>query len=161
GANAFKAVVRDSSGNVSDTVRATYTYTPMVSKVGEDRVRRPGLCALGCLDATLAYATPAYVTLDAGRSLPLFYSSAAAQPRGMVQFDVAVNGGPVPSTIGLRLLDANGAAVPLMGTAQTWVYYAGALGINRVSAWFDATSLATGTYRYTAEVRRDYGTTVA
>lgn len=78
GANAFKAVVRDSAGNVSDTLRATFTYTPTVSKVGEDRVRRPSLCALECGDATLSYSTPSHTSLDGPYGLTLVYSSAHA-----------------------------------------------------------------------------------
>jgi RHS repeat-associated protein len=165
GANAFKAVARDSAGNLSDTVRATYTYTAPaatspLSRVGEDRVRRPGLCAIGCFDATLGYTAPPYVSLDAPHTLSLFYSSAHANPRGMVELDVAGGSGTVPGKIGLRLINGAGAALPLLGTGQTSVYYAGMSGTNRVSAWFDATSLATGTYRFTAEVTRDYGSSV-
>ncbi|HEX9938189.1 MAG TPA: RHS repeat-associated core domain-containing protein [Longimicrobium sp.] len=162
GANQFKAVVRDSAGNVADTARATFTYTPAVSRVGEDRVRRPGLCAVSCFEATLGYSSPAYTSLDTQRSFSLLYSSAHAQPRGMVEVDVAVGAGPVPTKIGLRLLNAAGAAVPLFGTStQTVAYYSGSTGTNRVSAWFNADSLATGTYRYTAEVLRHYGSTLS
>lgn len=160
GANELKAVVRDSTGNVSDTARATYTYTPLISRVGEDRVRRPGLCAVGCFDGTFSYTTPAYTLLDAGHALSLVYSSAHAQPRGMVELDVAIGAGPVPGKIGLRLLNSVGAAVPLMGGTATAVYYTGAAGTNRVSAWFVADTLETGTYRYTAEVQRHYGGSV-
>ncbi|HEV7591251.1 MAG TPA: hypothetical protein VGO40_24275, partial [Longimicrobium sp.] len=165
GGNAFKAAVRDSAGNVSDTVRATYTYTPPapispLSRVGEDRVRRPGLCAVGCFDASLSYTAPAYISLDDAHTISLAYSSAHATPRGMVELDVAVGSGTVPGKIGLRLINGAGAAMPLLGTGQTSVYYAGAPGTNRVSAWFDATSYATGTYRFTAEVTRDYGTSL-
>lgn len=157
GANAFKAVVRDSAGNVSDTLRATYTYTPMVTAVGEDRVRRPGLCAVSCFDATLAYAGPTYTSMDKDHGFVLSYSSAHAQPRGMVEVDVAVGAGPAPSRISLRLKNSSGAYMPLFGrSTQTQVYYTGTTGTNRVSAWFDASSLPTGTYRYTAEVQREY-----
>lgn len=160
GANAFKAVVRDSAGNVADTMRATFTYTPTISVVGEDRVRRPGLCAGGCFDASLGYGSHTFTAMDVARGVSLTYSSAHAEPRGMVSVDVAVGSGPVPSKIGLSLYNSSGALMPLFGTAgQTSAWYAGAAGTNRVSAWFDASSLATGTYRYLAVVARTYGAT--
>ncbi|HET7463412.1 MAG TPA: RHS repeat-associated core domain-containing protein [Longimicrobium sp.] len=158
GVDSLKAVVRDSAGNVSDTLRATFTYAPVVSKVGEDRVRRPGLCAVRCFDATLSYAGPTYTSMDAQHGFVLTYSSAHAQPRGLVQVDVAIGSGAAPSRISLQLKNSSGAYMPLFGrSTQTQVWYAGATGTNRVSAWFDASSLPTGTYRYTAEVTRDYG----
>ncbi|HET7229347.1 MAG TPA: hypothetical protein VFJ16_05060 [Longimicrobium sp.] len=165
GANAFKAVVRDSAGNVSDTLRFTFTHAQptagaVILKVGEDRVRRPGLCAAACFDATLQYSSHTLTSMDAARAVTLAYSSAHAEPRGMVQLDVDVETGPVPTRIGLTLYNAGGAAVPLFGTTQTSAWYTGAAGANRVSAWFDASLLATGTYRYRAEVTRVYGTSV-
>jgi len=158
GANVLKAVVRDSAGNVSDTARATYTYVPTISVVGEGRVRRPGLCAVACFDATLGFSTAPYTSLDAPRAASLVYSSAHAAPRAMVQVDVAVGTGPVPSTIGLTVMNGGGAKVALFNRQQLSAYYAGTSGTNRVAAWFDASSLPTGTYLYAAEVSRQYST---
>lgn len=160
GTNQFKAVVRDSAGNLSDTLRATFTHTPRLTLVSPDGVRRPALCEASCFDATLEYATPAYISLDQARSAALLYSSAHAQPRGFVQLDLANDPGAVPATVGLRLVRSNGAAEPLLGGTETIVHYAGAAGTQRLSAWFDASGLATGTYRYRAEVTRSYGGTL-
>jgi len=157
GPDTFKAVVRDSAGNVSDTARAIFTFAPPVSVVGEPRVRRPGLCAMACFDATVGYSTAPYTSLDAPRSVSLVYNSSAAKPRALIQLDVNVGTGPVPNRIGVKVRNPAGGFMPLLHTQQTEVWYTGAAGTNRVPAWFDATSLATGTYRYTALVTREYG----
>lgn len=156
GGNQLKAVVRDSAGNLSDTARATFTYAPRLTLVTPDGVRRPAMCEAECFEATLAYTTPAYVSLDQPRSEALLYSSAHAQPRGFVQLDLSNDPNAVPSSVGLRLVRSDGVAEPLLGGSETTVYYAGTGGTQRLAAWFDASALATGTYRYRAEVTRSY-----
>lgn len=103
--------------------------------------------------ANLSYSTPAYVSMDVPRSLSLFYSSAQAKPRGLVQVNVA-DATPAQH-YSILLKDRYGAQVPLTFGASENFYRGGAPGDTaRLAAQFDAASLATGAYEYQVIVRR-------
>lgn len=154
GVNQIKAVVADSAGNLSDTLRATYTYSTPLTLVGEPRVITPQMCVAGCFDARLGYSTPAYVSLDAPRSLSFVYSSAHVYRRHLIEADLLVEPGAIPNRIGLRVLSPAGGAHELFGTTQTEVFYQAVPGVNRVSAWASIKYLPQGTYASKLEVSR-------
>ncbi|MDB4884649.1 MAG: repeat protein [Gemmatimonadetes bacterium] len=110
-------------------------------------------CA-GCADAVLAYATPAYRSLDTDRSVQLGYSSALAAPMGLVVLDVDPYSSSLPATISLSLL-YNGTALPLT-SGGTEVVYTARGGQNRLTAQFDASAFPTSWYWVTAVVRNHY-----
>jgi RHS repeat-associated protein len=153
GANTLQASIRDAAGNLSNVATATFTYAPRVALVTPSGVRRPDLCAVGCFDATLGYATPAYVSLDVPRGAMLVYSSAHAVPRGFVQLDLNESLATPPTRVSLRLIRTDGTPQMLMDGRDA-VFYDGANGVSRISAWFDASAMPTGTYRYRADVTR-------
>jgi RHS repeat-associated protein len=107
-------------------------------------------------DATLGYATPSYVSLDVPRSLGLAYSSEQAAPTGFVQVDVDAHSAEAPNRMSIRVRDAAGQWVRFTN-GQTENFYAGAPGVSRLSAQWDASALATGAYAYTVVVRNWWG----
>lgn len=113
----------------------------------------PSLCE-GCSDVVVTYSTPAYTSLDQERNVTLLFANAQARPTGFLQLDVS-DAGPTmdpPSRISLRLLQANGSWVTFTNGSQELFYQAGP-GTMRLAAQWDASSLATGMYSYTAVVR--------
>jgi len=147
GENTLTAEVQDSAGNWG-RASVVYTFRPAL----DASATNGGGTAPGMFDATLGYALPTYRSLDSERSTSLFYASSQAAPAGLVQIDVTDNSAnPAPRT-SIRL-QRNGAFQPLTG-GLTEVVYATGKGTNRVSASFDASTLPTGAYTFTAIVRR-------
>ncbi|HEX2203958.1 MAG TPA: hypothetical protein VHG91_11695, partial [Longimicrobium sp.] len=113
----------------------------------------------GRFAATLAYATPAYFSRDEARAVTLFYSSAQADPVGLVQVEVPADAASPPDRLSLKVRDAAGAFVPLRSGGDE-VFFAGGAGPGLLTAQLAAGSLATGAHAYTAVVRRWRGTGV-
>ena len=111
------------------------------------------LCAAGCFDATVTLSTPAYVSLDAERSVALVYSSAQAWPQALVQVDAAPNSSDLPNKMSIRLKTASGAWVSFTNGSQEIFYTQGVNSTSRLAAQFDASALATGAHPYTVVVR--------
>jgi hypothetical protein len=87
--------------------------------------RNAALCVAGCFDATASYTTPAYVSLDQPWALTLFYSSAQAQPRGVVQIDATDNSATPPEKMSLALKRPDGTWVRLTNGATEVFYRSG------------------------------------
>src|SRR5436190_311107 len=76
--------------------------------------RNSALCAINCFDATVAYSTRAYWSLDAPRALTLRYSSGSAQGRHLIQVNarqIAGYGGGIADSVSLRLRRPDGSYV--------------------------------------------------
>lgn len=159
GDNQLVVTLADSAGNPG-TATATYTYQPSVSAYPTNGdLRRPGQ-----FDVQLSYSTPEYVSRGETRSLQMMYSSAQASPYGMVEIDVQDNLSDPADTTTLRLLRSDGVTYETLrviaaGTdttrvGTTEVFYLTGGGTNRLAAWFDAATLPTGAYTYTAVINR-------
>jgi YD repeat-containing protein len=100
----------------------------------------------------LSYSTAPYVSMDVPHSATVLYSTGQARPAGFVQIDAADYSSAPPAQMSLGLLNASGAAVTFTG-GQTELFFGAGSGKTRLAAQFDATSLATGAYAYTAVVK--------
>ncbi|HEX6036860.1 RHS repeat-associated core domain-containing protein [Longimicrobium sp.] len=103
-----------------------------------------------------SYSTPAYYSMDAPRAATLVYTSAQVVPRALVQVsvtDVSVN--QVPVSYVLRLRRPDNSYVTFVN-GQTEMHYQGGTSSRVLGAQFDASSLATGAYTYTAIVDAVY-----
>ncbi|HEX6038584.1 RHS repeat-associated core domain-containing protein [Longimicrobium sp.] len=157
GSNTLQASIRDAGGNLSNTINTTYSFVPRISLASPSGSRRPDLCAVDCFDAVLSYDAPGYVSMDAPRGFGLVYSSGRARPRGFVQLDVVDNASPAPTRLSLRLRRPDGSLQTLID-GGTEVFYDAVTGHNRVSAWFDASSMPSWGYAFTAEITRHTST---
>jgi RHS repeat-associated protein len=111
------------------------------------------LCAADCFNAAVTYTTPAYTSMDLERASTLVYSSQQAWPMPLVQVDVTDNeSDPFPVKASIRLKTAGGAWVTFTNGLQE-NFYNISRGTWRLGAQFDASSLSTGAYNYTAVVR--------
>jgi len=94
-----------------------------------------GFVDTGAGAATLAYATPAYVSRDVPRSVSLVYNSTQARGIGFVQVDVTESTTETPQKRSIQVYGAGGAAL----TPET--FYLGSTGASRLAAtWNEATS---------------------
>ena len=111
------------------------TGGPVVTLISPTLLHDPALCALDCGELVQTYMTPSYVSRDVARSLTLVYRSGRARPRPVVELDVQqAPGTPTPDRIGLKLLDANNAVVPLYpGQTETVRRFAPGV-VNRLAA---------------------------
>ena len=110
-----------------------------------------GVCAADCFDVVLAFSNPAYYTMDTPRSVTLMYRSSTAAPRGFVTIDATDNSATAPTKMSLRLQRPDNSFVTFMN-GSTEMFFTGASGRSRLSAQFDAATLTTGAYVYTAIV---------
>jgi RHS repeat-associated protein len=145
---------------------ASYTYnppppapqkaTPVLSLAPHHGELRDASRCADCLGATMSYATPAYMSLDAPRSVALLYSSAHARPRALVQVDAFDNSLTPPSHMSLRLRWPDQSYASLT-TGGTEVFYSASNDTNRLAAQLAADTLLTGAYDLTAVVRSWWG----
>ena len=135
------------------TVLGPARYTPTLDLTphnGENRSM--ALCAAGCFDATGAYTTPAYFSMDTPRSLTLLYRSSQALPWATVQVDATDPSDDPATALSIRLRRPDGTWVSFRdGTSE--VFFDRVSGASRLAAQFDATALATGAHNYTLVVR--------
>lgn len=118
--------------------------------------RDVSLCVSSCFDAVVSYQTPAYFSMDTPRSVTLLYRSAHAKPMPVVQVDVKDNSATAPDMFSIRLKRLDNSFVTFTnGSSQ--IYFTGSLDSTRLGVQFDASSLASGSYLYTIEVRAHRG----
>jgi RHS repeat-associated protein len=116
------------------------------------RYRNTALCVADCFEASITYATPAYVSLDQERAVALAYRSGQAVPRVLVEVDAHDASLQVPQAMSLRVRRPNGTMVTFTnGTSE--IFYQSGNGVSRLSAQFDPGTLATGSYAYQVLVR--------
>jgi YD repeat-containing protein len=161
----IKAWIRDINNlEARDSIELTYVPPPpppthgppLLSQAPHNGSARGPLGSDG--DATLAYATPAYKSLDIARGVTLVYSSARALPRGFVQLEASDNSIDDPPQMSLRLIrKTNGQAATLL-SGGTEVFYQAGNGAFRLGAAFAADTMATGAYDYTARVTNRWST---
>ncbi|MBI3791860.1 MAG: RHS repeat protein [Gemmatimonadetes bacterium] len=163
GANTIMLHACDIEG-LCDSTSAVVTYTPppkltLDLTTSHDNDHRPASPCPGCI-AEFAYAAPAYVSMDAPRTLEIRYSSAEAAPRAFVQMDAV---SPVSQSgntylLKLRLLSGStpvALAVPGNSSGVTELYFTPhPYGVTRLAAQLNDTTLQTGSYLLTAEVTR-------
>jgi RHS repeat-associated protein len=106
-----------------------------------------GVRTVSPFDASAAYATPAYVSLDVPRSVAMVYNGAQAQARAMVQVDAVDRSVVAPTRMSIQVLDASGAV------ASPERFYRAGKGTNRLAASWFAPTLPTGAYTFRAVVR--------
>lgn len=144
----------------SASVPVNVPYAPSVSGAAQNGEHRSAaLCAVGCFDVHAAYSTPSYTSLDVERSLTLWYSSAQAAPIATVLMDMSDGSQPAPQKLSLQLNGPVGSTAHSVaftnGSAELFFQYPtyspNALApLLRLAGQFDATSMATGAYSYTA-----------
>ncbi|MBI2797500.1 MAG: hypothetical protein HYX65_12435 [Gemmatimonadetes bacterium] len=115
---------------------------------------RPSAPCGGCV-ATLAYATPAYVSMDAPRSLAVSYSSATAAPMGYVQVAVMRTGTDSVKAWSIRIKHAGGYRTFKGAGGPTQLYFTGNARYEEkvLTGHFDLSSDSTGASLDTLEVR--------
>lgn len=158
GVNTIVATACDDSGVhacATDTLQITYNapppppsrQAPSLALATHDRWHSAGLYS-----ATLSYSTPAYVSMDQARGVTLVYASNQAKPVGYVEVDATdISSDPIEH-MSITVRDANAVVV-----ASERFYVAGS-GVNRLAAQWDVSTLATGAYLYTVEVRSYWAT---
>ena len=151
------ASVQDNAGNTgADT--AIYAYTapesPLVNlNAYNSEYRDVAQCVADCFDASVSYTTPAYVSLDAQRSVTLLYRSSMADPKGRLNINAEnPTGAPTPSAFKLRVKPyGSGTWLNLTNGSQAlfWSY-----GTNwqRLGAVFTPANDSTGAWKYVARV---------
>ncbi len=149
-----------------DTASASYIYAPpppppphsapiLSLQAYNDDNRDASRCLASCFEQTLAYTTPAYVSLDVSRSITLVYSAAQVLPEATIFVDATDASNTPPAMMSLRLQQADQTFVPLEGVAgnPTEIFFAqGATGTSRLGARFNTGASSTGSYNYTAVV---------
>jgi RHS repeat-associated protein len=108
-------------------------------------------CAANCFDANVSYTTPAYVSLDAPRTLSLFYSSHQAQHRHTVVVGTTDTSGMDLDTTSIRLRKPDDSYVTFKN-GSTEMFFQGFNGATLHGLQFEE-NLATGAYDYTAEIK--------
>ncbi|MBW3654601.1 MAG: hypothetical protein KY444_00730, partial [Gemmatimonadetes bacterium] len=109
-----------------------------------------------CGDLRLAHALPAVRTLGQARAPVLLYNSQHASPRPIVAANVTLPDGSSGLSRVTATLEVNGTPRALgVWRGSTWP--AGTRPV-RIAVDYDASSDATGPYRYTLEVKACYGT---
>lgn len=114
-------------------------------------------CVANCFDGVTSYATVPYYSSDVARSIQLTYRSAQAHPMGIVQVNAVDTSTVNPVKMSIQLYTSAGIRVTFTNGSQeifySWVSHPGDGNVNRLAAEFDASSLSTGAYNYTAAVR--------
>jgi RHS repeat-associated protein len=141
------------SSSVSVTVTAAPTGPTVSTSPHRGDMRDVSQCVADCFEATLAYTTPAYISLDVPRSVTLLYRSGRAKPMGRLALDVS-DGNTAVTSFHLQLTDPNGSYLTFSnGTTSLFFTRNTASGHpTRIVAEFDATSILTSAQLYTAYV---------
>jgi RHS repeat-associated protein len=158
GNNTLAATACDSAGNCATHTASYYHYAgdrapPSISTAPHNGEARGG----GVFEAGAAYATPAYVSMDAPRAVALTYSGAQANPRVLVQVDATDYSRLPPDRMSIALYDFAGQRLRLSGGSSEIFYQAGN-GTTRLAAQLDVAGLSTGAYQYLVGVRSWWGT---
>lgn len=152
GDHVLTAEIADVTGKVGSG-RATFRLAnpdpnvPLVSLAPHHDDYR--LTSLGA--STLTYALPSYVSMDAERSVALYYNSQHADPTGFVQLDVDTGtdaSGSLVKAVTLQIFDHADQPVT---TRDAWTKDPS--GKQRVGAQWSMREHLSGAYTYTAEVR--------
>jgi len=152
GDNTLEVTICDVEGVCAgNTGRYRYVVPPppdsfAVPEVGLDPYT-DGVRTVSPFDASAAYATPAYVSLDAPRSVALVYNGAQAQARSMIQVDGIDRSLVAPTRMSIQVLDAAGAV------ASPERFYGASKGSNRMAAYWFAPTLPTGAYTFRVVLR--------
>ncbi len=161
GGNTLTASIRDNAGQ-QGSASASYTYNPppppepyAVPQVSL-APHHSGFRDVARGSATAFYGTPAHVSVDQARNVGLFYSSAQAAPRGLVQVDAYDNSSNAPSKMSIRLRHLDGSGVTFTDGSQE-IFYSAASGGNRLAAQFDASGLVPRAWSFDVIVRTWWG----
>ena len=171
GLNTFVVTATNGQGQTStDTARITYKKpasqtAPVVSYTNFSSAShngyRPAVPCGGCA-ATLAYATPAYLSRDQPRSLALAYSSAQVAPTSWLLLALQNGGTDTARAYSLRLkkTDGSGTYVTFKNNDTELFYQPPVLGpnsITMIAAEFAAAD-STAAIKYLVEARAFYST---
>jgi RHS repeat-associated protein len=114
-------------------------------------------CVANCFDAVTTYSTSPYFSSDNPHSVQLLYRSAQAHPMGVVQVDVFDTSSVDTVKTSVQLKRPDGTNVTFTnGSSELfykWAPHPADGNVNRLAAQFDASTLGTGAYTYTAVVR--------
>lgn len=169
--NAVEARISDPQGGQASAT-ATYTYqakttaplpkrnAPAVSLVNHVSGFRN--TALG--GQTLAYSTPAYVSMDQARLVTLAYSSGQSAPAGYVAVDIRNPAEESAWRYSVRVVDPATNVAVAQHKGQAEEFYDATIrpfhgetpespAVARIGVLWDAGSLATGDYKYKLLVR--------
>jgi len=116
--NNLHAEIEDAMGNLgADEVTYRWTHPFLIDASPTNGVNTDiALCDPTCFDATLSYASPAYVSMDQARSVTMIYRHAQAAPIATVALDVTDTATTLTdSLLSVQLKDRNGATVTLLG----------------------------------------------
>jgi RHS repeat-associated protein len=171
-ATVLTASICDKAGYCT-TASASYTYSPpppppppqaaptlsLAPYNGDNR--DPARCVAHCFEQTLSYTTPAYISLDAPRSVTLVYSATTVVPEAIVMLD-AIDASPTPpDKMSFKLQRPNQTFVPLEGVGgnPTELFFAqGSNGPSRLGGRFNTGTAVTSDSLYTAVVTSYWGT---
>jgi YD repeat-containing protein len=115
-------------------------------------------CVADCFESTLAYSTPAYISLDVPRSVTLLYRSGRAKPMGRLALDVT-DANTAVTSFRLQLADPNGSYVTFANNSTSLFFAKNTAGSTRIAAEFDANAIPTSAKQYTAYVTSYSGST--
>src|SRR5690606_34811316 len=120
--------------------------------------RTVGARAFNCVEGTLSYSIPSYVSQDVERTVSLVYNGRHVTPNRLVQLDAThpAGGGTPPVAMSLRLQRSNGSFVTFAQGMQE-IYYKSGSGTTRLAAWFDDAPSSPSSTVYTAHVTSIFG----
>lgn len=141
----FNITVQDSTGPTSSSI--TIDATPQNGDYID--VTK---CVANCFDVSVGYSTPAYMSLDLPRSITLAYRGAQAKKVGLIQVNATDTSTNQPVKMSILLKRSDGTFVTFTN-GSTEIFFGTGTGANRLAAQFDASTFATGAYKYTVVAR--------
>lgn len=128
-------------------------------------LQRPDARALSscgaCTIVSHTYSTPSYVSLDEPRSLSLSYSSATANPVGLVALEATTWSSQVPLRLSIQLRRLDTGALLTLTNGATKAFYLGDTGTVALAAQFDASAFSSGTYPFEVVVETHWSSGTA
>ena len=136
-----------------DTQLVTYGVpsAPVVASHNFAANRPRSACVVNCFDVGVGYSPPAYVSLDAERTVPLLYSSHQAQTLHTVALAVSDTSAAHPQRVSIRLRRPNDSWVTFTNDTTILYFWASPSGQAYHAVQWDE-PLATGLYQYTAYI---------
>lgn len=145
-------MVGGADGHYDVTVQEA-RIAPTIAIVSGGDIRDVSRCISNCFEKTMSFAPAPYMSMNAPRTITLMYRSGSAHPMGNVQIDVTDNSATQADLYALQLQRPDGSFVTFTnGTTVLYYQSAGHYATTHLAAAFDALSVPTGRYTYSAIV---------